>query len=101
MGRAIGSSETKRSLILHGGLILRRRRMQLRTTAKLISGTMLSSAIAAALGVGPSYAAQDANEMAIVENVSGQVVAFLAGKTSPTRSARCGQRWNSIRPPGE
>ena len=54
--------------------------MQLRTTAKLISGTILSSAIAAALGVGPSYAAQDAIEVAIVGNVSGHVVAFLAGK---------------------
>lgn len=41
---------------------------------------MLSSAIGAALGVGPLYAAQDANEVAIVENVSGHVVAFLAGK---------------------
>ena len=54
--------------------------MQLRTTAKFISGTILSSAIAVALGVGPSYAAQDAIEVAIVENVSGHVVAFLAGK---------------------
>jgi hypothetical protein len=54
--------------------------MQLRTTAKFISATILSSAIAAALGVGPLYAAQDANEVAIVENVSGHVIAFLAGK---------------------
>jgi hypothetical protein len=54
--------------------------MQLRTTAKFISATILSSAIAVALGVGPLYAAQDANEVAIVENVSGHVVAFLAGK---------------------
>jgi len=54
--------------------------MQLQTTAKFISATVLSSAIAAALGVGPLDAAQDANEVAIVENVSGHVVAFVAGK---------------------
>jgi hypothetical protein len=54
--------------------------MQLRATAKFISATMLWLAIAVALGVGPLYAAQNANEVAIVENVSGQVVIFLAGK---------------------
>jgi hypothetical protein len=54
--------------------------MQLRITAKIISATMLSSVIAAAMGVGPLHAAQDTNEVAIVENVSGHVVAFLAGK---------------------
>ena len=54
--------------------------MPLRTTVKFISATILSSVIAVALGVGPLYAAQDAIEVAIVENVSGQVVAFLAGK---------------------
>ena len=54
--------------------------MQLQASAKFISATMLSSVIAAALGVGPLYAAQDANEVAIVENVSGHVIAFLAGK---------------------
>src|SRR5215475_12449636 len=54
--------------------------MQLQATAKFISATVLLSAIAAALGVGPLYAAQDANEVAIVENVSGHVVAFVAGK---------------------
>jgi hypothetical protein len=52
----------------------------MRITAKFISATMLSSAIAVALGVGPLYAAQDANEVAIVESVSGHVIAFLAGK---------------------
>jgi hypothetical protein len=50
--------------------------MQLRTRAKFISATMLSSVIAAALGVAPLYAAQDGNEVAIVENVSGHVIAF-------------------------
>jgi len=50
--------------------------MQLRTTVKCISATILSSVIAAALGVGPLYAAQDAIEVATVENVSGQVVAY-------------------------
>ena len=54
--------------------------MQLQATAKFISATVLSSAIAAALGVGPLDAAQDANEVAMVENVSGHVVAFVAGK---------------------
>src|SRR5262245_52014051 len=54
--------------------------MQLRILTKFISGTILSSAIAMAVGVGPSCAAQDAIEVAIVENVSGHVVAFLAGK---------------------
>jgi hypothetical protein len=54
--------------------------MQLQATAKFMSATILSSAIAVALEAGPLHAAQDANEVAIVENVSGHVVAFSAGK---------------------
>jgi hypothetical protein len=57
--------------------------MQLQATAKFISATILSSAIAAALEAGPLYAAQDANEVAIVENVSGHVVAFSASAGKP------------------
>src|SRR5262245_38857891 len=54
--------------------------MQLQATAKFISVTILLSAIAAAVEASPVYATRDANEVAIVENVSGHVVAFLAGK---------------------
>jgi hypothetical protein len=54
--------------------------MQLQAAAKFISATVLSSAIVAALEAGPLYAGQDASEVAMVENVSGHVVAFSAGK---------------------
>ena len=57
--------------------------MQLQATAKFFSVTILSSAIAAALEAGPLYAAQNANEVAFVESVSGHVVAFSAGKPKP------------------
>src|SRR5262245_22896141 len=57
--------------------------MQLQASAKFISVTILSSAIAAAVEASPSYATRDANEVAIVENVSGHVVAFSAGKPKP------------------
>jgi hypothetical protein len=57
--------------------------MQLQATAKFISVTILSSAIAAAVEASPSYATRDANEVAIVENVSGHVVAFSAGEPKP------------------
>jgi hypothetical protein len=57
--------------------------MQLQASAKFISVTILSSAIAAAVEASPSYATRDANEVAIVENVSGYVVAFSAGKPKP------------------
>jgi hypothetical protein len=54
--------------------------MQLQATAKFISAAMLLSAIGAALGVCPVHAAQEAAEVALVENVSGRVVAFSRGK---------------------
>ena len=57
--------------------------MQLQATAKCISVTILSSAIAAAVEASPLYATRDANEVAIVENVRGHVVAFSAGKPKP------------------
>ena len=57
--------------------------MQLQASAKFISVTILSSAIAAAVEASPLYATRDANEVAIVENVSGHVVAFPAGKPKP------------------
>src|SRR5262245_19821326 len=57
--------------------------MQLQATAKFISVTILLSAIAAAVEASPVYATRDANEVAIVENVSGHVVAFPAGKQKP------------------
>jgi hypothetical protein len=57
--------------------------MQLQVTAKCISVTILSSAIAAAVEASPLYATRDANEVAIVENVSGHVVAFSTGKPKP------------------
>jgi hypothetical protein len=74
--------------------------MQLRTTVKFISATILSSVIAVALGVGPLYAAQDAIEVAIVENVSGQVVAFLAANRPYSKCSMwsaMGHDWTSRR----
>ena len=54
--------------------------MRRQSTAKFISAAVLLSALGAALGIGPTYAAQEATEVAFVENVSGRVVAFAAGK---------------------
>jgi hypothetical protein len=54
--------------------------MRRQSTAKFISAAVLLSALGAALGIGPAYAAQEAKEVAFVENVSGRVVAFAAGK---------------------
>src|SRR5262245_28647641 len=54
--------------------------MRRQCTAKFISAAVLLSALGAALGIGPTYAAQEATEVAFVENVCGRVVAFAAGK---------------------
>lgn len=50
--------------------------MQLQPTAKFISATVLVSAIGLSLGIGQASGA----EVALVESVSGRVVAFAAGK---------------------
>ena len=50
--------------------------MQLQRTAKFISATVLMSAIGLSLGIGQASGA----EVALVESVSGRVVAFAAGK---------------------
>jgi hypothetical protein len=50
--------------------------MQLQPTAKFISVTVLVSAIGLSLGIGQASGA----EVALVESVSGRVVAFAAGK---------------------
>ena len=49
--------------------------MQLQPTAKFISATVLVSAIGLSLGIGQASGA----EVALVESVSGRVVAFAAG----------------------
>jgi hypothetical protein len=54
--------------------------MRRQSTAKFISAAVLLSAMAATLGNGPAYAAQEGTEVAFVENVSGRVIAFAAGK---------------------
>ena len=50
--------------------------MQLQSTTKFISAAVLASAIGLSLGVGQASGA----EAALVEGVSGRVVAFAAGK---------------------
>ena len=50
--------------------------MQLQPTAKFISATVLLSAIGLPLGIGQASGA----EVALVESVSGRVIAFAAGK---------------------
>ena len=50
--------------------------MQLQPTAKFISAAVLVSAIGLSLGIGQASGA----EVALVESVSGRVVAFAAGK---------------------
>ena len=50
--------------------------MQLQSTTKFISAAVLASAIGLSLGVGQASGA----EVALVEGVSGRVVAFAAGK---------------------
>jgi len=50
--------------------------MQLQPTAKFITATALVSAIGFSLGIGQASGA----EVALVESVSGRVVAFAAGK---------------------
>jgi hypothetical protein len=50
--------------------------MQRQPTAKFISATVLVSAIGLSLGIGQASGA----EIALVESVSGRVVAFAAGK---------------------
>ena len=50
--------------------------MQLQPTAKFISAMVLVSAIGLSLGIGQASGA----EVALVESVSGRVVAFAAGK---------------------
>ena len=49
--------------------------MRLQPTAKFISATALVSAIGSSLGIGQASGA----EVALVESVSGRVVAFAAG----------------------
>lgn len=53
--------------------------MKLQATAIFISAAMLSSAVGAVMGE-PAFAAQEATEVAVVEHVSGRVLAFLDGK---------------------
>ena len=50
--------------------------MRLQPTAKFISATALVSAIGLSLGIGQASGA----EVALVESVSGRIVAFAAGK---------------------
>ena len=57
--------------------------MRLQATAKFMLATILMSATAAAVEANPVYASREANEVAIVENVSGHVIAFSAGKPKP------------------
>jgi hypothetical protein len=54
--------------------------MQRQSSAKFISTGMLLSALSVALGSGSASAAQEAIEVAFVENVSGRVVAVAAAK---------------------
>jgi hypothetical protein len=54
--------------------------MQRQSTAQFLSAAVLLSALGTALGNGPVYAAQEASEVAFVENVSGRVIVFAAGK---------------------
>jgi hypothetical protein len=53
--------------------------VKLQATAIFISAAMLSSAVGAVMGE-PAFAAQEATEVAVVEHVSGRVLAFLDGK---------------------
>ena len=71
--------------------------MQRQPTAKFISATVLVSAIGLSLGIGQASGA----EVALVESVSGRVVAFAAGKADPPRCSRRGQRGNPIGFAGE
>ena len=71
--------------------------MQLQPTAKFVSATALVSAIGLSLGIGRASGA----EVALVESVSGRIVAFAAGKPTLLDAARCGQRGNPIGPAGE
>jgi hypothetical protein len=54
--------------------------MQRQSPAKVIPTGMLLSALSVALVNGPASAAQEAIEVAFVENVSGRVVALAAAK---------------------
>ena len=53
--------------------------MRRQSTSKFISAAVFLSAMSAAFGLVPA-SAQEAPEVAFVENVSGRVVAFAAGK---------------------
>jgi hypothetical protein len=54
--------------------------MQRQSSTKVIRTGMLLSALSVALGSGSASAAQEAIEVAFVENVSGRVVALAAAK---------------------
>jgi hypothetical protein len=64
--------------------------MQRQPTAKFISATVLVSAIGLSLGIGQASGA----EVALVESVSGRVVAFAAGKQSRPRESEQGDKWS-------
>ena len=71
--------------------------MQLQPTAKFISATALVSAIGLSLGIGQV----SGTEVALVESVSGRVVAFAAGKPTLLDPLEVGQRGNPIGSAGE
>jgi hypothetical protein len=53
--------------------------VKLQRTVAFIAAALLSSTVGAVMA-NPGYAAQEATDVAIVEHVSGRVVAFLEGK---------------------